>query len=361
MMVYGGEGVLDQNQFPKRGKKLFIDRRKNTLQTMRKKLPWPSDKPFKILSLDGGGIRGIYSACILKYIEQIITLGNSVGKYFDLIAGTSTGGIIALALGQSISADNIYKLYANDGKKIFHQKWYWKIPIIKKFHHTSSALYDYRELEKILYREFGDTILGQSTARLVVPAFKGPETEIAVFKTDHHPDFKKDWASTTWEIARATSAAPTYLNGHEYEDAVFLDGGIWANNPVMVAIVDALSSYDISKDQIEILSIGTGNSPFNITLRNAKRGTWKWREVIKGAMFLTTDNAHSQAQLLLGPEKILRLTPSEDVNNIDLDDYKLAISKLPNIAKKDFDQNKELISRFFLDPVAPRDCFYCAV
>src|SRR3546814_11725761 len=66
------------------------------------------------------------------------------------------------------------------------------------------------------------------------------------------------------EVARATSAAPTYLKGHEHTPSgrIFIDGGVWANNPVMVALVDVLSAYDISPDQIDILSIGTGNPPF---------------------------------------------------------------------------------------------------
>ena len=83
-----------------------------------------------------------------------------------------------------------------------------------------------------------------------------PKTEIAVFKTDHHEDFRNDHLTPMWKVARATSAAPTYLKGHEHEESgrIFIDGGVWANNPVMVALVDALTAYDLAPEQIEILA-----------------------------------------------------------------------------------------------------------
>lgn len=349
---------MAQSQLPKRGHKLFTERRKNTNPARRKKLPWPSDKPFKILSLDGGGIRGLYGACLLALIENNITGGRPVANFFDMIAGTSTGGIMALGLGLEIPAHQIEKLYREDGKLIFHQPWYWRIPKLKLLRHCRRALYDHKILEALLYREFGDKTLGEATTRLVVPAFMTPKTEIAVFKTDHHPDYKNDFKSKAWEIARATSAAPTYLSGHDNDDVMFLDGGVWANCPIMVAIVDALSAYDITPEQIEILSIGTGNFPFEITLKNAKKGLWDWKEVIKGAMFLTTDNAYAQAALLLGPDKIIRLEPSEEASDIDLDDWAASIRLLPYMAASDFDLNKVHLDKFFRYPVEPRDKFY---
>ena len=221
-MAYGEEVALEQNQSPQRGEKLFTARRKNTRLTRRDRLPWPSGKPFRILSLDGGGIRGLYGACLLALIEREITHGESIADYFDMIAGTSTGGIMALALGLKIPADRIKRLYREDGKAIFRKRRIWKLlPCLKKWSQAHSALYDHSVLEQLLYREFGDSTLGQSSTRLVIPAFMAPKTEITVFKTDHHPDFKNDYRSKAWEVARATSAAPTYLSGHEYDDVVF--------------------------------------------------------------------------------------------------------------------------------------------
>ena len=88
---------------------------------------------------------------------------------------------------------------------------------------------------------------------------------------------------------------------------IFIDGGVWANNPVMVALVDVLSAYDVSPNQIDVLSIGTGNPPFELRPKAALGGAVSWRGAIKAAMFLTTDNATAQAKLLLGPDRCVRL------------------------------------------------------
>ena len=138
----------------------------------------------------------------------------------------------------------------------------------------------------------------------------------------------------------------------------FLDGGVWANNPILVAVIDTLSAYDITREQIEILSVGTGNLPFQITLKNAKGGLFRWREVIKAAMFLTTDNAHAQAALLIGPDKITRMEPSEEVAAIELDDWDASIKLLPTMAAQHFQERKEEIMSFFSTKVLPRNRYY---
>jgi uncharacterized protein len=266
-------------------------------------LPWSVDKPYRILSLDGGGIRGAYAASILTDIEAEITGGEPIADYFDAIAGTSTGGIIALGLGLKKPAAAIKQLYIEHGNRVFPEFWS-RHPRLKFLRQCFRVLHDQRVLELLLYETFGDATLGQSSARLVIPAFLGPETQIAVLKTDHHHDFKKDHLMAAWEAARATSAAPTFFPGHAGDDYVFLDGGVWANNPIMAVVIDALSAYDVSRDQIEIFSIGTGNAPYAIGKFAVRGGFFRWLEIIKGAMFLTTDNAQAQATLLLGPKKI---------------------------------------------------------
>jgi hypothetical protein len=90
--------VLAQRASPKRGPRPFTDRRLNSLQTRRERLPWPADRPFRILSLDGGGIRGVYAATLLALIESEVLEGGSVADHVEMIAGTSTGGIIGIGL-----------------------------------------------------------------------------------------------------------------------------------------------------------------------------------------------------------------------------------------------------------------------
>jgi patatin-like phospholipase/acyl hydrolase len=340
---------------------MFTDRRASSLATRRVRQPWPKGKAFRILSLDGGGIKGIYTAELLRRCEETFGKGELLARYFDMIAGTSTGGIIALGLGLGIPTADISAFYRDDGRRIFpplpghwpgkaRQLWTWAF--CPKLNHE--------ELDSALKRRFGERLLGHSMARLVIPAFMMPKTEIAVFKTDHHGDFRNDHLTPTWKVARATSAAPTYLKGFEHEESgrIFIDGGVWANNPVMVALVDALSAYDLAYDQIEIFSIGTGNAPFELRKSDVFRGLVAWREAIKAAMFLTTDNSTAQVELLLGPDRCLRLEPSGADAGVEMDDYDRAFARLPRLAAQHFDAERESIARFFASTVTLRDRHY---
>jgi patatin-like phospholipase/acyl hydrolase len=355
-MVSGEEAALDPKASPKRGPRPFIERRANSLKTRRHRLPWPTDRPYRILSLDGGGIRGIYAASILADIEAEITGGEPIADYFDDIAGTSTGGIIAIGLGLKKKAADIKALYVEKGNRVFPAFWS-RHPRLKFARQLFRVLHDHRILEELLYDVFKDAKLGDSFTRLVIPAFLGPKTQIAVLKTDHHPDFQKDHLMAAWEAARATSAAPAFFSGHGGEDYVFLDGGVWANNPIMAVVVDALSAYDITREQIEVFSIGTGNQPYEISKFAVRGGFFQWLEIIKGAMFLTTDNAQAQATLLLGPERILRLEPEGEAAAIELDDWASALALVP-LAKRDLAANSVRIANFFRNKVAPRHRFY---
>ena len=341
---------------------MFTSRRANSLRTKRRRQPWPKHRAFKILSLDGGGIKGIYASEILRRCEETLGRGEPLGRYFDMIAGTSTGGIIALALGLGISTSDIAAFYSEDGRKIFPplpKSWLSKARQFLRWGFVGPKL-AHEELEKALQHRFQDHLLGESITRLVIPAFMMPKTEIAVFKTDHHEDFKNDYRTLMWKVARSTSAAPTYLKGHEHEESgrIFIDGGVWANNPVMVALVDALSAYDLAPEQIEVFSIGTGNAPFELSRPAVFGGVWAWKKIIKAAMFLTTDNATSQAMLLLGPDRCLRVAPDGKNALVEMDDYDAAFARLPALAVRDFKANENAISRFFKAVVEPRERHY---
>jgi len=340
---------------------MFTDRRANSLPTRRARQPWPAGKPFKILALDGGGIRGIYTAELLRLCEESFCGGAPLARYFDMIAGTSTGGIIALGLGLRMSTGEITKFYRDDGRKIFPRlPGRWLARQWRFLSWLNGPVLQHEELEKALKDRLREHLLGESMTRLVIPAFMMPKTEIAVFKTDHHKDFRNDHLTPMWKVARATSAAPTYLKGLEHEKSgrIFIDGGVWANNPVMVALVDAVTAYDVSFDQVEILSIGTGNAPFSLRKPDVFGGAIAWRAAIKAAMFLTTDNAMSQAKLLLGPDRCLRIEPDEANSAIELDDYDGAFARLPAYAAAHFEGHREGLVRFFASTVEPRERHY---
>jgi len=340
---------------------MFTDRRANSLTTQRVKQPWPSGKPFRILSLDGGGIKGVFTAEFLRCCEDNFCDGQPLANFFDMIAGTSTGGIIALGLGLHFPTEDIVSFYRDDGRKIFPPlpkgKWRQRLSLGRWALRSKLC---HEALEEALKNRFGEAVLGASYPRLVIPAFMMPKTEIAVFKTDHHADFRNDHLSLMWKVARSTSAAPTYLKGLEHKESgrIFIDGGIWANNPVMVALVDAMSGYELSFDQIEILSIGTGNAPFELKKPTVYGGLIDWREAIKAAIFLATDNATAQVKLLLGPSKCLRIEPMGVDACLEMDDYDGAFSKLPDLARNRFAQHRDEIAIYFTSKVLVRERHY---
>lgn len=340
---------------------MFTDRKANSLQTRRVRQPWPADRPYRILSLDGGGIKGAFTAELLRLCEEAFSNEQPLRRYFDCIAGTSTGGIIALGLSIDMPMSDVVGFYRDDGRKIFPPLPTDRWGGTKRFFRSlNKPRLKHEALEEALKARFGHRLLGEARTRLVIPAFMMPKTEITVFKTDHHGDFKNDYRTPMWKVARSTSAAPTYLKGLEDEASgkIFMDGGVWANNPVMVALVDAMSAYDLSFSQIEILSIGTGNPPFHLKIDDVHGGLIAWKQVIEAAMFLTSDNATSQAKLLLGPDRCVRIEPTGNDAAVSMDDYDAAYAALPDCAARLFDQNREFLASFFGQVVSERERHY---
>jgi patatin-like phospholipase/acyl hydrolase len=333
---------------------MFTKRDAERRTTSRPRQPWPADRPFKILSLDGGGIRGIFSAAVVKNMSEELSEDERLADYFDLIAGTSTGGIIAIALGLGISPSLIFKLYDSDGKKLFPPFW-TRHAILRFARRFRTSLYNYSALEKLLRREFGSSKFGDSSARLLIPAFVAPAAQIAIFKTDHHADYRRDWKTPAWEVARATSAAPTFFAGHRYNESYFLDGGLFANNPIMLAIVEAVHAYDVALDQIQVLSVGTGNKQPTVKQSAIRAGMFGWRDALSTAMYLTTDTALSQARLLLGFDAVVRVQPSDAASGIELDDWASAHKLMPADAQARFAEHRDAILPFLAAKVTSRE------
>jgi uncharacterized protein len=217
---------------------------------------------YKILSLDGGGIRGVFPAAFLAKLEE--HLDKPIGSYFDLIAGTSTGGIIAIGLGLGLSAKEILKLYEEQGPAIFDQQH----GIIGNFIrqrmrgalHWVDSKYSSQPLHDALAGILGERRIGESRTRLVVPAWHPMLERVYIYKTAHHPRLETDYKVRALDAAMATAAAPTFLKPHMTGDAIELvDGGVWANNPIGVATIEALGMLSWPADQLKILSIGTIN------------------------------------------------------------------------------------------------------
>ena len=149
-------------------------------------------------------------------------------------------------------------------------------------------------------------------------------------------------------VARATSAAPTFLPVFALGTRRFGDGGIWANDPVMLALVDALACHDVDRPDVRILSLGCGSEWGKISEAQASRGgQWVWKSAVKTAMGLASQNALGQAGLLVGRERLLRLDHVFDDHPIELDDHERAVEELPSIAVDLVDEHEGRLGRFF--------------
>lgn len=318
-----------------------------TIQSQRIKQPWPKDKPFYILSIDGGGICGILPASILAELENRFLDGRSIVDSFDMIAGTSTGGIIALGLGAGKTAAEIRDIYVKNGGKIF-PRGNLLVRCVRFLRHWVRYKYDSEALHEELLQVFGSKRFGESKVALCIPSFEGRFGEPWLYKTPHHPDYKNDQYETMVRVAMATAAAPTYFQAFQNSGYVMVDGGIWANNPVMNALVDALACYDIDRRQVRILSLGCGETTFKVKPVQRNGGFFQWRKIIKAAMRAQSKNALGQAFLLVGKDQVLRLDAPETLQAIDLDDHLRASKELPNMARSLVEASGQMIAEQFL-------------
>ena len=138
---------------------------------------------FQLLSLDGGGVRGLFSAAVLAHLEEDLNI--RVTDHFDLITGTSTGGIIALGLAIGLRPKEIVDFYLKRSDVIFQRSWL-KFPLAQFWHHLRGVKYDNSNLVAALKEVFGDHLLGDCRQPVVVPAFNLSTDGVRLFKTPHH-------------------------------------------------------------------------------------------------------------------------------------------------------------------------------
>ena len=333
-------------------------RSSGALDRRRVPLPWPEDRPFRILSIDGAGIRGVFPATFLAGLERRYLGGVSVARHFDLIAGTSTGGILAVGLGAGITAAELRDLYVHRGCEIFPPIRPRALEgVLRRFRSACQVFkyrYDRKALKGILQETLGDRKFGEAQTRLCIPSFDGRYGEVYIFKTPHHPDFRKDARESMTKVAEATSAAPTFFRPLEDGGYTFVDGGVWANNPIMIGLVDALTCFAVKAEQIHILSLGCGDDPYIVDRRKiVGGGIWAWRDVIFAAMRLQSQNAVGQARLLIGADRVVRIDAPTTEAKIEMDDWKRAVDELPSMAETaTLEMGPIVAARFLREPAA---------
>jgi hypothetical protein len=308
----------------------IVPRSAGTLYGRRVRQDWPADRDFRILSIDGGGIRGILPLAALARLERDWLQGRSIASYFDLVTGTSTGGIIALGLACGLTAQNVLDIYLKRGVDVFPRLGRWE-SAAKGFGQIIFNRCDSAALYKLIEEVVGKRALWESKVRLCIPAAETRRFEPFLFKTPHHPDYKMDWVQPMALVAKTTSAAPAHFkpvvgdDGYEY-----IDGGIWANNPVMLGVADALACFDIRREQIRVLSMGCGRTTHQMTwARRHLGGLFYWRSLILEAMDIQSQNVIGQARLIAGGDRVLRIDGGPMPEPIELWNWERAATELP--------------------------------
>ena len=216
-------------------------------------------KKFKILCIDGGGIKGLYSARLLAKFEEVFDC--VISDRFDMLCGTSTGGIIALAASLKIPMSDVVKFYQEHGPSIFNERAKHRLggsAFLRSKQIVCGGKYSAKPLRSALESVFGNRTIAESNNFLCIPAYNTLTANPRVFKKDFD-NFTEDDRKSYVDIALATSAAPTYLPVMEIEGDQFVDGGLWANNPILVALTEYLYKFAQDKrfDGLEILSISS--------------------------------------------------------------------------------------------------------
>jgi uncharacterized protein len=222
-----------------------------------------NEKPFQILSLAGGGYLGLYTAGVLAELEE--QAGEPLGRRFDLIAGTSVGGILAIALAFEIPMAKIKQLFLENGTHIFSGRSLPTNAVSKLRDLTRSVLgpkYNGIALKKALVTHLGRRTLGDALHAMVVPAVNVSNCTTKIFKTPHCAGSRGDESIKAASVAMATSAAPSYFPSIRIGTELYADGGMFAVAPDLVAMHEAEQFMKIQAPRIRMLSIGTATANY---------------------------------------------------------------------------------------------------
>ncbi len=331
---------------------------------------------FRILSLDGGGLRGIYTASVLAAWESAAGKNPDgtdcrAASYFDLIAGTSTGGILAIGLGLGLSGQDMVNFYKKSGGSIFPtgtslQRFFYSNRQWIRSKFSPAALEKaLAEAYRIELKETGKegryraANMADSDQRLLITAYNTTSDKLLLYRA--HYGINNADNIPAQSVARATSAAPTYFDPAQVKDHLVdydaVDGGVWGNCPALAALSDAVNVLGIPMDRIDLLSIGTTEMASITGTPKLLTGSFGWASkaptlLMKAQVQATLD----QVTRLLRPDRFLRVDASASTSGMDsVGD----MASLNNIGRESGDQNFSEVSNRFLNgiPAAPWQTF----
>jgi uncharacterized protein len=274
---------------------------------------------MRVLAIDGGGIRGLIPAIVLTELER--RAGRRTFELFDLIAGTSTGGILACALcaPDSLPASELVKLYEEEGPEIFDRSLFQRI---KSAEGLLDEKYDDAALDRALERFLEHKRLSETVPDLIVPAYDTALPGPYFFKTSKAKETPETDDFPLSVVARATSAAPTYFEPVGTGDKALVDGGVFATNPAMCALAEVLNRDELRPRDVVLLSLGTGQRTHKRDFEEIKDwGLAAWARPILEVVFDgVSDAVDYQLERVLTRERYWRLQVELTLASDDLDD-----------------------------------------
>jgi predicted patatin/cPLA2 family phospholipase len=312
--------------------------------------PAPSPQsPIRILSIDGGGIRGIIPALVLARIEKLTN--RPIAQLFDLVAGTSTGGILALGLtvpkfpGRPLySAQEFVRMYEREGPRIFSRSLVRALV-------TSDSLfwkkYSSQGIEQVLLEYFGDARLRDAVTDVLIPSYEIQRRFPFFFKSSNARR-RSDYDFQARDIARATSAAPSYFEpmriptGTNSDNYTLIDGGVFANNPAACALVEAQATLPHLGGYL-VVSLGTGSLMQTLPPGRAKNwGCLLWAKPLLNAIFDGVSSTVDFQLRQLLPTGYYRFQPALHARNHGLDNTSPTnIAALKDLANQMIDERSE--------------------
>lgn len=318
----------------------------------------------KVLCLSGGGFLGLYTATVLEKLEA--RFGGPIADYFDLIAGTSVGGIIGLGLANNIPAKDIAEAMRAEGPKIFGYSRPPRGKIAETFELAKSALsakYKSEKLRNLISDLAGPELLIRDLKhRVLIPSVNLTKGAPQMFKTPHHPTLVRDGERSVVDVALATSAAPTFFPMHIIDNQRFADGGMYANSPDLMALHEVIHFLGATEDSTSVLSIGTTSAKFSLASSTEKNLGWKgWmsgQRLVSVMIASQQLSAHYMMQHKLGSRyfRIDTDQSKEQERELSLDTAsETAISDLSGLADASFQTEvaKSDLQAFFASKVDP--------
>ncbi|MFC1485319.1 CBASS cGAMP-activated phospholipase [bacterium] len=297
-------------------------------------------KYFKILSIDGGGVRGIFPLHIIKKIKEDFAV--TFSKEFDIIAGTSIGSIIAASLALDREIQEILDIFQDEADEVFQKKHFELKGLFR-------SLYDTKALKKVLKNRFNNKTLADVKTKLLIPASDISKGRYVIFGSDSH-DTDKYNSLKIYKAVLASCSLPIYFDPVNIGHDLFVDGGLWANNSMLVALIQALK-VGVNLEDIKILSIGTGKRSIDCKLDQDKKwGALRWNLKLLGIVSGLQSSSIEDITEFLIKDNLLRINFDFDTD-IRMDDVE-RMDDLEVIANEKYKENFEKIKDFF-DIISP--------